>query len=62
MITVKIDNIIEKTKSFKTTCFGAYEFAIVRIDGWWYKVRRRIDNPAFVFYSNLKNQDKKYLK
>jgi len=59
MITTKIDNKTKRTKAYKITRFGAYEFATVKIDGWWMKLRRRIGNKVFYFYANLRNLDNK---
>lgn len=61
MITAKIDNKTIKTKAYKMVKVGAIEFAIVKIDGWWMNLRRRIGNPTFVFYATMPNQDKNIL-
>ena len=61
MIHAKINNKIVKTRAYKTTCFGAYEFTIVKIDGEWLKLRRRMGNKYFFYFETLPNQDKEYL-
>ena len=56
-IIAKINNKIKKLKAYKTACFGAYEFAWIKLDGEKLKLRRRMGGKYFFYFETLKQDN-----